>query len=69
MVLVMEAFQGHEDKILYDIHGHSGEGYGIEFVDASKPPKDNKDRLDVIKVSSYLNFQKSIFFMYIYFLF
>ncbi|KAE8748569.1 hypothetical protein FOCC_FOCC004745 [Frankliniella occidentalis] len=49
MVLVMEAFQGHEDKILYDIHGHSGEGYGIEFVDSSKPPKDNKQRLDVIK--------------------
>lgn len=49
MVLVMEAFQGHEDKILYDIHGHSGEGFGIEFVDALKPPKDNKERLNVIK--------------------
>lgn len=49
MVLVMEAFQGHEDKIRYDIHGHSGEGYGVEFVEASKPPKDNKERLNVIK--------------------
>lgn len=54
MVLVMEAFQGHEDKILYDIHGHSGEGYGIEFVDATKPPKDNKERLEVIKVCKLL---------------
>lgn len=34
----------------YDIVGHSGEGYKFNIVDSSKPPKNNKDRLDVLKV-------------------
>lgn len=34
----------------YDIVGHSGDGYDIELVKADKAPKNNKQRLKVIKV-------------------
>jgi hypothetical protein len=50
VVLVMEAFQGHEGRIQYDIVGHSGESHDITFVDHKNPPSDNKQRLDIIKV-------------------
>lgn len=50
VVLVMEAFEGFEDKIQYDIFGHSGDTHKIEFVSRKKPPKNNKERLDVIRV-------------------
>jgi hypothetical protein len=50
VVLVMEAFQGHEGRIQYDIVGHSGESHDITFVDHKNPPTDNKQRLDIIKV-------------------
>ena len=36
----------------YDIVGHSGEDYRVEFVHQDRPPKDNKQRLQVLKVSS-----------------
>ncbi|XP_071450278.1 von Willebrand factor A domain-containing protein 8 [Hetaerina americana] len=48
-ILVMEAFEGHESKFKYDIVGHSGESYDLTFVDHNNPPRNNKDRLDVIK--------------------
>ncbi|CAH1987082.1 unnamed protein product [Acanthoscelides obtectus] len=48
-VLVMESFEGFEDKIKYDIIGHSGEEYNIMFVERDKPPKNNKERLEVIR--------------------
>ena len=35
----------------YDIIGHSGEGYKFDIVKSDKPPKNNKERLDVLKVS------------------
>ena len=35
----------------YDIIGHSGEGCNFEIVKAGTPPKNNKDRLDAVKVS------------------
>lgn len=50
-VMVMEAFNGYEDKLKYDIVGHSGEDYHITFVDHTQPPMDNKRRLEVIKVN------------------
>ena len=50
MVLVMEAFQGFEERIKYDIQGHSGEDHRIDFVGVTKQPTNNKERLDVIKV-------------------
>lgn len=34
----------------YDIVGHSGDGYDIELVQADKVPKDDKQRLKVLKV-------------------
>ncbi|XP_056637109.1 von Willebrand factor A domain-containing protein 8 isoform X2 [Diorhabda sublineata] len=49
VVLVMEAFEGFEDKIKYDIIGHSGEEFNITFVKQDNPPKDNKERLEVIR--------------------
>lgn len=51
VVLVMEAFQGYEARLQYDIVGHSGEDHSISFVSANKPPANNKERLEVIRVS------------------
>lgn len=48
---MMEAFVGFEDKIQYDILGHSGEAQRITFVDKKQPPQNNKDRLDILRVS------------------
>lgn len=50
VVLVMEAFEGFEDKIKYDIIGHSGEEYNLTFVKRNDPPKDNMERLNIIRV-------------------
>ncbi|KAF5299279.1 hypothetical protein FQA39_LY02452 [Lamprigera yunnana] len=49
VVLLMEAMEGFEDKIQYDIMGHSGDAYDIKFVIKNDPPKNNKDRLNVLK--------------------
>ncbi|GFG34443.1 hypothetical protein Cfor_05032 [Coptotermes formosanus] len=49
VVLVMEAFQGHEGRIQYDVVGHSGESHNITFIDHKNPPTDNKQRLAIIK--------------------
>lgn len=48
--MVMEAFEGFEQRVQYDIVGHSGEADQIQFVDHKNPPKDDKLRLDTIKV-------------------
>lgn len=34
----------------YEIIGHSGEGYKFDMTKKDTPPKDNKQRLDVLKV-------------------
>jgi len=47
--LVMEAFEGYKDKFQYEIWGHSGDGYDIEFVQFNQPPENNKERLKVLK--------------------
>lgn len=66
VVLVMEAFQGFEDKIKYDIMGHSGDAHDIRFVDVNDQPDNNKKRLDVLKVTLnffiYRDFFQSNFF-------
>nr|CAD7429314.1 unnamed protein product [Timema monikensis] len=49
VILVMEAFQGHEGRIQYDVIGHSGESSQITFISHDFPPSDNKQRLDTIK--------------------
>lgn len=63
-MLVMEAFEGFDDKIQYDIIGHSGETDKIDFVKKGSPPKDNKERLDIIRVC-YLQDSLNLF---VYFL-
>uniref|UniRef100_A0A3Q3VYX4 von Willebrand factor A domain-containing protein 8 n=1 Tax=Mola mola TaxID=94237 RepID=A0A3Q3VYX4_MOLML len=47
--MVMEALENYEHKFKYDIVGHSGDGYDIELVRADKVPKNNKERLKVLK--------------------
>lgn len=55
--MVMEAFQGHEARIQYDIVGHSGESENIVFVSKKHPPSDNKQRLDIIKVILFVTYK------------
>ncbi|CAG5132917.1 unnamed protein product, partial [Candidula unifasciata] len=50
VLMVMEAFEAYEEKFKYDIFGHSGETYMEEFVKMGKPPKNNKERLNVLKL-------------------
>ncbi|XP_061735639.1 von Willebrand factor A domain-containing protein 8 isoform X2 [Nerophis ophidion] len=47
--MVMEALESYEHKFKYDIVGHSGDGYDIELVQVGKVPKNNKQRLKVLK--------------------
>uniref|UniRef100_A0A3Q2TY78 von Willebrand factor A domain-containing protein 8 n=1 Tax=Fundulus heteroclitus TaxID=8078 RepID=A0A3Q2TY78_FUNHE len=47
--MVMEALESYEHKFKYDIVGHSGDGYDIELVSADKMPKNDKQRLKVLK--------------------
>ncbi|XP_015414935.1 PREDICTED: von Willebrand factor A domain-containing protein 8 [Myotis davidii] len=47
--MVMEAFENYEEKFKYDIAGHSGDGYNIDLVPMNKIPKDNKQRLEILK--------------------
>uniref|UniRef100_A0A3Q4HWX0 von Willebrand factor A domain-containing protein 8 n=1 Tax=Neolamprologus brichardi TaxID=32507 RepID=A0A3Q4HWX0_NEOBR len=54
--MVMEALENYEHKFKYDIVGHSGDGYDIELVTADKIPKNNKQRLKVLKVYSCFYF-------------
>ncbi|XP_039451313.1 von Willebrand factor A domain-containing protein 8 [Culex pipiens pallens] len=50
VVMVMEAFDGFETKIKYDIVGHSGEAVEIPFINANNTPRDDKRRLETIKM-------------------
>ncbi|XP_063005440.1 von Willebrand factor A domain-containing protein 8 isoform X1 [Melospiza melodia melodia] len=47
--MVMEAFENYEHKFKYDIVGHSGDGFNIALVGSDKVPKNNKQRLEVLK--------------------
>lgn len=48
-LMVMEAFEGFESKFKYDIYGHSGEESAFPLVKCDSVPRNNKDRLDVLK--------------------
>ncbi|XP_037937936.1 von Willebrand factor A domain-containing protein 8 isoform X2 [Teleopsis dalmanni] len=50
VVMVMEAFEGFEKKIVYDVVGHSGEGWEIPFINAGKAPKTDKERFETIRM-------------------
>ncbi|XP_064030622.1 von Willebrand factor A domain-containing protein 8 isoform X3 [Pogoniulus pusillus] len=47
--MVMEAFENYEQKFKYDVVGHSGDGFNIALVGSDKVPKNNKQRLEVLK--------------------
>lgn len=48
--MIMEAFEGiPEGQIVYDIVGHSGESAEISFVREGAPPKNEADRLKVLR--------------------
>lgn len=49
VLMVMEALEGYENKFTYEIVGHSGESYDTSFIRADKVPKNNKERLTVLK--------------------
>ncbi|KAM8820841.1 von Willebrand factor A domain-containing protein 8 [Eudromia elegans] len=48
--MVMEAFENYEHKFKYDIVGHSGDGFNITLVESDKVPKNNKERLEILKI-------------------
>ncbi|ALC48679.1 c12.2 [Drosophila busckii] len=50
VVMVMEAFEGYEKKIAYDIIGHSGEGWELPFVNVGSAPKNDKERFEAIRM-------------------
>ncbi|KAL4635681.1 von Willebrand factor A domain-containing protein 8 isoform X1 [Arapaima gigas] len=47
--MVMEALESYEHKFKYDIVGHSGDGFDIKLVKSDQIPKNNKQRLKVLK--------------------
>jgi hypothetical protein len=49
VLMVMEALKGFENKIMYDIVGHSGDSYSLRFVDSQAPPKNEAERLKILK--------------------
>lgn len=49
-LLVMESFQGYEDIFRYEIIGHSGDDFKLPLVEMKEAPKDNKERLDVMRI-------------------
>ena len=49
VTMIMEALQGAETRMQYEVYGHSGEGHSFQFVSADRPPRNNKQRLDVLK--------------------
>ncbi|OWF39226.1 von Willebrand factor A domain-containing protein 8 [Mizuhopecten yessoensis] len=48
-LMMMEALDGYDEKIKYDILGHSGEDHKVQLVKSDKAPANNKDRLVVLK--------------------
>ncbi|XP_023163601.1 von Willebrand factor A domain-containing protein 8 isoform X2 [Drosophila hydei] len=50
VVMIMEAFEGYEKKIVYDIVGHSGEGWELPFVNVGNWPKNDRERFDIIRM-------------------
>ncbi|KAG0722072.1 von Willebrand factor A domain-containing protein 8 [Chionoecetes opilio] len=48
-LMVMEALEGFETKLKYDIYGHSGEECAVPLVESDSVPGNNKERLDVLK--------------------
>lgn len=50
VTMLMESFEGFENKIQYNIMGHSGESPCIPFVDHKNPPNNDKRRMDTLRM-------------------
>ncbi|CAB3401465.1 unnamed protein product [Caenorhabditis bovis] len=48
-LMMMASLEGKTDKVEYDIVGHSGDSPRVAFVDKESYPKNNKERLNVLK--------------------
>ncbi|TKR72344.1 hypothetical protein L596_019812 [Steinernema carpocapsae] len=48
-LLAMEALNNKKEKIQYDLVGHSGDGPEYTFAYRDHPPKNEKERLDILK--------------------
>ncbi|KAL4221611.1 von Willebrand factor A domain-containing protein 8 [Mactra antiquata] len=48
-IMTMEALEGYEEKIKFDIVGHSGEDHKVQLSSFDLPPKNNKERLNLVK--------------------
>ncbi|CAD5122119.1 DgyrCDS10568 [Dimorphilus gyrociliatus] len=48
-LMVMEALENFEHKVKFEIVGHSGEGPSFDMLKKDKLPKNNKERLNVLK--------------------
>ncbi|KAG3117086.1 hypothetical protein PI125_g4103 [Phytophthora idaei] len=48
-LMIMESFAGFERELDYCIMGHSGDSPEIPFVEFGAPPKDRKERLQVLQ--------------------
>jgi von Willebrand factor A domain-containing protein 8 len=46
--VIMEAFDGHSARIQYDMLGHSGETSALPLVSCSQPPRNDRERLQVL---------------------
>ncbi len=46
--MVMEAFEGHGTRVVYDMVGHSGETPQLPLVSSTRPPRNDKERLQVL---------------------
>ncbi|CAF1250925.1 unnamed protein product [Adineta steineri] len=50
VLMFLESLAGFEHKFVYDIVGHSGDEHSIELVRKNQPPKNNKERLKLLKL-------------------
>jgi MoxR-like ATPase len=50
--MIMESLQGFEQKFSYSIVGHSGDSPEIPLVEYDKPPKNAKERLQILEKMS-----------------
>src|SRR5690349_5928947 len=46
----MESFKAFEDIFTYEIVAHSGDDFKLPLVSSSDVPKDNKERLDILRI-------------------
>jgi len=45
----MESFHGYESKFEYSMVGHSGDSPSIPFVDYANPPKNRRERFEILE--------------------